>query len=203
MTDEPKRYRRILLKVSGEVLMGDAPFGIDMATLDRVAQDIALVAAQGIELCLVIGGGNIFRGVSVAGRGMERASADYMGMLATVMNALALQSALAQMPEGFPHVIGINLQSLENDAQTAALLQHQFSAARIIVLRVLGRLGSVPGFAYSDPMKNSGIVWSEQTLDQFLQGPRKMVPGTKMTYAGVADPQDRADLIAYLKQATK
>jgi|SRR5471032_450484 cytochrome c len=63
--------------------------------------------------------------------------------------------------------------------------------------------GSVPGFAYSDPMKNSGIVWSEQTLDQFLQGPRKMVPGTKMTYAGVADPQDRADLIAYLKQATK
>lgn len=63
--------------------------------------------------------------------------------------------------------------------------------------------GSVPGFAYSDAMKNSGIVWSEQTLDQFLQGPRQMVPGTKMTYAGVADPQDRADLIAYLKQATK
>ncbi len=63
--------------------------------------------------------------------------------------------------------------------------------------------GSVPGFAYSDAMKNSGIVWSEQTLDQFLQGPRKMVPGTKMTYAGVPDPQERADLIAYLKQATK
>jgi cytochrome c len=63
--------------------------------------------------------------------------------------------------------------------------------------------GSVPGFNYSDAMKNSGIVWSEQTLDQFLQGPRKMVPGTKMTYAGIADPRDRADLIAYLKQATK
>ena len=63
--------------------------------------------------------------------------------------------------------------------------------------------GTVPGFAYSDAMKNSGIVWSEQTLDQFLQGPRKMVPGTKMTYAGVADAQERADLIAYLKQATK
>ncbi|HEY7851741.1 MAG TPA: UMP kinase [Caulobacteraceae bacterium] len=87
-------YRRILLKVSGEVLMGDAPFGIDMATLDAVAEDIAGVVAEGIELCLVIGGGNIFRGVSMAGRGMERASADYMGMLATVMNALALQSAL-------------------------------------------------------------------------------------------------------------
>ena len=63
--------------------------------------------------------------------------------------------------------------------------------------------GTVPGFTYSDAMKNSGIVWSEQTLDQFLQGPRKMVPGTKMTYAGVPDPQERADLIAYLKQATQ
>ncbi|HEY1559451.1 MAG TPA: UMP kinase [Caulobacteraceae bacterium] len=87
-------YRRILLKVSGEVLMGDAPFGIEMSTLDAVAEDIAAVVAEGVELCLVIGGGNIFRGVSMAGRGMERASADYMGMLATVMNALAMQSAL-------------------------------------------------------------------------------------------------------------
>lgn len=91
---ERRPYRRILLKVSGEVLMGDAPFGIDMATLDAVAEDIAAVVTEGVELCLVIGGGNIFRGVSMAGRGMERASADYMGMLATVMNALALQSAL-------------------------------------------------------------------------------------------------------------
>src|SRR5258708_20779512 len=94
MPEDPPPYRRILLKVSGEVLMGDAPFGIDMATLDAVAEDIASVVAEGVELCLVIGGGNIFRGVSMAGRGMERASADYMGMLATVMNALALQSAL-------------------------------------------------------------------------------------------------------------
>jgi cytochrome c len=63
--------------------------------------------------------------------------------------------------------------------------------------------GTVSGFNYSDAMKNSGIVWNAQTLDQFLQGPRKMVPGTKMTYAGVPDPQERADLIAYLKRATK
>ena len=94
MADAQPRYRRILLKVSGEVLMGDQPFGIDLATLDAVAQDIGEVVRAGVELCLVIGGGNIFRGVSMAGRGMERASADYMGMLATVMNALALQSAL-------------------------------------------------------------------------------------------------------------
>jgi uridylate kinase len=94
MPDAPPRFRRVLLKVSGEVLMGDQAFGIDLKTLDAVAEDIAEVVRSGIELCLVIGGGNIFRGVSVAGKGMERASADYMGMLATVMNALALQSAL-------------------------------------------------------------------------------------------------------------
>jgi uridylate kinase len=91
------RYRRILLKVSGEVLMGDQAFGIDLKTLDLVAADIAEVVSHGIELCLVVGGGNIFRGLNMAGKGMERASADYMGMLATVMNALALQSALEKI----------------------------------------------------------------------------------------------------------
>ena len=90
-------YRRVLLKVSGEVLMGEQGFGIDLATLDAVATDIAEVASRGVELCLVIGGGNIFRGLSMAGKGMERASADYMGMLATIMNALALQSALEKI----------------------------------------------------------------------------------------------------------
>ncbi|MEI7573914.1 MAG: UMP kinase [Phenylobacterium sp.] len=88
------RYRKVLLKISGEVLMGDSLFGIDTVTLDRVAADIKEVVDAGFDLCLVVGGGNIFRGVSLAGRGMERASADYMGMLATIMNALALQGAL-------------------------------------------------------------------------------------------------------------
>ena len=97
MPDASPAYHRILLKVSGEVLMGDAPFGIDLDTLDAVAEDIAAVANAGFELCLVVGGGNIFRGVSLAGKGMERASADYMGMLATVMNALALQGALEKL----------------------------------------------------------------------------------------------------------
>ena len=94
MSELQPTYRRVLLKVSGEVLMGDAAFGIDIATLEAVAADVAAVVAAGFELCLVVGGGNIFRGVNLAGRGMERASADYMGMLATVMNALAVQSAL-------------------------------------------------------------------------------------------------------------
>jgi uridylate kinase len=95
--DRMPLYRRVLLKVSGEVLMGEAAFGIDLETLDAVALDIGEVVAQGVQVCLVIGGGNIFRGLSMAARGMERASADYMGMLATVMNALAMQSALEKI----------------------------------------------------------------------------------------------------------
>jgi len=91
------RYKRILLKVSGEVLMGDTPFGIDMETVAAVARDVKQIADEGVELCLVIGGGNIFRGLAGAAKGMERASADYMGMLATVMNALAMQDALERL----------------------------------------------------------------------------------------------------------
>ena len=96
MTGQP-RYKKILLKMSGEVLMGDALFGIDTKTIEAVAEDIKEVVDAGVELCLVVGGGNIFRGVSLAGKGMDRASADYMGMLATVMNALALQGALEKI----------------------------------------------------------------------------------------------------------
>src|SRR5512147_1648537 len=87
-------YRRVLLKLSGESLMGDLPFGIDLPTIERMADDIEAVHSMGVQVCLVVGGGNIFRGVSAAASGIERASADYMGMLATVMNALALQSVL-------------------------------------------------------------------------------------------------------------
>jgi uridylate kinase len=90
-------YRRILLKLSGEVLMGDQAFGIDPATVARVAEEVKAAQDTGLQLCLVIGGGNIFRGMSGAAKGMDRAQADYMGMLATVMNALAMQNALEQL----------------------------------------------------------------------------------------------------------
>ena len=87
-------YRRVLLKLSGEALMGGQQYGIDLPTLEHMAEDIRAVHAMGVQVCLVVGGGNIFRGVSKAADGIERATADYMGMLATVMNALALQSVL-------------------------------------------------------------------------------------------------------------
>lgn len=92
--DRPPRYRRVLLKISGEALMGSRGYGLDPDTVSRIAGEIATVVAAGIEVCVVIGGGNIVRGVSMAARGMERATGDYMGMLATVMNALAMQNAL-------------------------------------------------------------------------------------------------------------
>ena len=93
MSPRPE-FRRVLLKISGEALMGDAPYGIDSATVDRIAADMQEVHAVGKQLCAVVGGGNIFRGISGAAAGMERANADYIGMLATVMNALAMQHAL-------------------------------------------------------------------------------------------------------------
>jgi uridylate kinase len=88
------RYRRVLLKVSGEALMGERESGLDPEMVTHVAREVQSVHALGVELCLVIGGGNIFRGVSGAAVGMERASADYMGMLATVINSLAVQNEL-------------------------------------------------------------------------------------------------------------
>lgn len=90
-------YNRILLKLSGEALMGDGQFGIDPQTTARLAQEVAAAKEAGHELCLVVGGGNIFRGLAAAAKGFDRTSADYMGMLATVMNALAVQNALEQI----------------------------------------------------------------------------------------------------------
>ena len=90
-------YRRVLLKISGEALMGDRDYGLDPTTVERIANEIVAVHALGVQVCLVIGGGNIFRGLSGAAAGIERATADHIGMLATVINALAMQSALENL----------------------------------------------------------------------------------------------------------
>ena len=90
-------YKRVLLKISGEALMGERDYGHDPEIIERIAADVKEVHGLGVDVCLVVGGGNIFRGLSGASRGMERATADYMGMLATVINALAMQSALEKL----------------------------------------------------------------------------------------------------------
>lgn len=109
---QPK-YKRILLKLSGEALMGDDSYGINRATIDRIVAEIKEIADLGVQIAVVIGGGNIFRGVAPAASGMDRATADYMGMLATVMNALALQDAMRR--------VGLNsrVQSALNIEQVA------------------------------------------------------------------------------------
>ncbi|MDJ0630323.1 MAG: UMP kinase [Rhodobacter sp.] len=91
------KYKRVLLKISGEALMGDQGYGLHPPTVQRIAEEVKSVHDLGVEICMVIGGGNIFRGLQGSAQGMERTTADYMGMLATVMNALAMQSALEQM----------------------------------------------------------------------------------------------------------
>ena len=90
-------YKRVLLKISGEALMGDLGYGLHPPTVERIAKEIQTVHNMGLQICMVIGGGNIFRGLQGSAQGMERTTADYMGMLATVMNALAMQSALEEL----------------------------------------------------------------------------------------------------------
>ena len=109
MSATPK-YRRVLVKVSGEALMGDGQFGIDIDTVDRIARDVKEAADTGVQLCMVVGGGNIFRGLAGSAKGIDRATADYMGMLATVMNALALQAGLerAGVPSRVQSAIAMN-----------------------------------------------------------------------------------------------
>jgi uridylate kinase len=106
------KYRRVLLKISGEGLMGERDYGLDPAVVARIADEIKSVHALGVEVCVVIGGGNIFRGVSGAAVGMERASADYMGMLATVINSLAMQNALEREGVATRVQSAISMQSI-------------------------------------------------------------------------------------------
>ena len=96
-TSKTLRYRRVLLKLSGEALMGASGYGYDVTTAKRIADDVAAAVSAGAEMAVVVGGGNVFRGLKGAADGMDRATADYMGMLATVMNALAFQNALDQI----------------------------------------------------------------------------------------------------------
>ncbi len=95
--DASAKYTRVMLKISGEALMGDQGYGLHPPTVQRIAEEVKSVHDLGVEICMVIGGGNIFRGLQGSAQGMERTTADYMGMLATVMNALAMQAALESL----------------------------------------------------------------------------------------------------------
>lgn len=112
MSQGTSTYRRILLKLSGEALMGETDFGLEWGTLDRIAREVKEVVNLGVEVALVVGGGNIFRGISGSKRGMERSTADYMGMLATIMNAMALQDTLEHLNVGTRVLSALDLPEL-------------------------------------------------------------------------------------------
>jgi uridylate kinase len=126
------KYKRLLVKLSGEALMGDGSFGIDMAVVDRLARDVAAAANAGCQMCVVVGGGNIFRGLAGAAEGMDRATGDYMGMLATVMNALAFQNALTHAKCEARVLSAIPMPTVcESYVRPKAL--HHLSAGRVVI----------------------------------------------------------------------
>jgi len=129
---EKIKYKRILLKLSGEALAGENKYGIDITAIDNISQDIAEVARLGVEIALVIGGGNIFRGVSSSAKGMDRAQADYMGMLATVMNGLALQDRLESLGLPTRLMTAIRMQEVAEPYIRRRALRH-LEKKRIVI----------------------------------------------------------------------
>ena len=125
-------YKRILLKLSGEALMGEQTYGIDPALATQIAKDIKEIQGMGVETAIVIGGGNIFRGVAASARGMDRATADYMGMLATVINALALQDALEQQDVVTRVVTAIEMRAVAEPFIRRRALRH-LEKGRVVV----------------------------------------------------------------------
>jgi uridylate kinase len=125
-------YKRVLLKLSGEALMGEQTYGIDPAVATRIARDVSEIQGMGVETAIVIGGGNIFRGVAASARGMDRATADYMGMLATVINALALQDALEQQNVVTRVVTAIEMRSVAEPFIRRRAIRH-LEKGRVVV----------------------------------------------------------------------
>jgi uridylate kinase len=127
------QYKRILFKVSGEAMMGSKDFGHDPSSISHICNQIIGITNQGCQVCIVVGGGNIFRGVSVAAAGMERASADYMGMLATCINGLALQSALEKLDVATRMQSAINMESICEPYVKRRAVRH-LEKGRVVIL---------------------------------------------------------------------
>ena len=205
MTNSSSDYRRILVKLSGEALMGDDSYGVNKNTIDQISQELVSVKSLGIQLAVVIGGGNIFRGVAPAASGMDRATADYMGMLATVMNALALQDALKragcqarvvsalnleQVAE--PYIRGKSIRYLEQGqivifgagtgnpfftTDTAAALRGMEMNVDLVV-----KATKVDGIYSDDPVKNPGAErFSDITFDDAIRRNLRVMDATAFT----------------------
>jgi uridylate kinase len=188
-SDKPA-YSRVLLKLSGEALMGEQPFGIDPATATQIAQEIGEIQQLGVQVGVVIGGGNLFRGLAASARGMDRATADYMGMLATVINALALQDALEQ--------IGVT-------TRVAAAIEMRAVAEPFIRRRAVRHLekGRVVVFAAGtgNPYFTTDTAAALRAMEMRAE---VILKGTKVNGIYTADPMvdktaEKFDTISYLQ----
>jgi uridylate kinase len=183
-------YKRVLLKLSGEALMGSEAYGIDPAVATQIARDVADIQSMGVETAIVIGGGNIFRGLAASARGMDRATADYMGMLATVINALALQDALEQQGVVTRVVTAIEMRAVAEPFIRRRAIRH-LEKGRVVVF------GGGTGNPYFSTDTAAALRAMEIKADVILKG-------TKVDGIYTADPMlepgaTRFDHISYLQ----
>lgn len=186
MSSQPN-YHRVLLKISGEALMGSREYGLDFKTVDRIARDVSAVHRLGVEICLVIGGGNIFRGLSGAVEGIEQTTADYMGMLATVMNSLAMQSALEKHDVDTRVLSAIPMESVCERYIRRRALRH-LEKGRVVIFA--GGTGN-PFFTTDTA---AALRASEMGCDALLKG-------TKVDGVYSADPIKVSNAVRYDKLA--
>jgi uridylate kinase len=187
-------YKRVLLKLSGEALMGEQSFGIDPAITSRIAADIAEIQNLGVETGIVIGGGNIFRGVAASARGMDRATGDYMGMLATVINALAMQDALEQQGVATRVVTAIEMRAVAEPFIRRRAVRHM-EKGRVVIF------AAGTGNPYFTTDTAAALRAMEIKADVILKG-------TKVDGIYSADPMidktaTRYDRISYLEVIDK
>ena len=176
-------YKRVLLKLSGEALMGEQSYGIDPAVATQVAKDVAEIQGMGVQTAIVIGGGNIFRGVAASARGMDRATADYMGMLATVINALALQDALEQQDVVTRVVTAIEMRAVAEPFIRRRAIRH-LEKGRVVVF------GAGTGNPYFSTDTAAALRAMEIKADVIMKG-------TKVDGIYDADPMVKRDAVRY------
>ena len=193
MAKTPK-YKRVLLKISGEALMGEADYGLDPEAVERIAADVRQVHEMGVQACLVIGGGNIFRGLRAAATGMDRATADYMGMLATVINSLAMQSALEKLGVTTRVQSAIPMATVAEPYIRRRAVRHM-EKGRVVIF------GAGTGNPFFTTDTAAALRASEMGCDALLKG-------TKVDGVYDADPVEvkdakRYDRLDYLEVLTK
>jgi len=180
---EQSHYKRVLLKLSGEVLMGDTAFGVDPDTINRLARELIEVQASGVELAIVIGGGNIFRGMSGTASGMDRASADYMGMLATMMNSIALQDAIERHGATVRVISALHIREVAEPYIRRRAVRH-LEKGRILIF------AAGTGNPYFTTDTAASLRAMEIQADAVLKG-------TKVDGVYTSDPAKHADAVRY------